>query len=133
MNGDKIVFLRNVRRPIQRQAICRSIHDAAIVDQLQKQCLNALKENSPLERDQSPAGTRRHRRCSRINGLPHLGAHLPGHPFERIAAGLGTADDYEWMATRLGDAAGTVEECVNHLERYATHCAENAGRAQPIR
>ena len=60
----------------------------------------------------------RHRAATGINGLPHLGAHLPGHPLERIAAGLGTSDDYEWITTRLCDAAGTVEECVNHLERY---------------
>jgi hypothetical protein len=71
---------------------------------------------------------RRRRAAKSVDGLT-FGPHLSRVPLERIAAGQGTAADYEMIATRLGESAGTVEESVDRLERYRDRLREEYGLA----
>ncbi|CAM8819207.1 MULTISPECIES: hypothetical protein [Burkholderia] len=58
-----------------------------------------------------------------------FGPDLSRRPLERIAAGQGTPEDYEMIATRLGESAGTVEESVERLEKYRDRLREEYGLA----
>ncbi|SDQ22891.1 hypothetical protein SAMN05443245_0472 [Paraburkholderia fungorum] len=70
----------------------------------------------------------RRRAAKSVDALT-FGPDLTRRPLERIAAGQGTADDYELIARRLGESAGTVEESVARLERYRDRLREAYGLA----
>ncbi|QVN17268.1 hypothetical protein [Burkholderia pyrrocinia] len=71
---------------------------------------------------------RRRRAAKSVDKLT-FGPDLSRQPLERIAAGQGTPEDYEMIATRLGESAGTVKESVDRLERYRDKLREEYGLA----
>ena len=71
---------------------------------------------------------RRRRAAKSVDKLT-FGPDLSRQPLERIAAGQGTPEDYEMIATRLGESAGTVKESVDRLEKYRDKLREEYGLA----
>lgn len=69
---------------------------------------------------------RRRRAAKSIDGLT-FAPDLSRRPLERIAAGQGQAEDYEMIAVRLGESAGTVEGSVDRLEKYRDRLREEYG------
>lgn len=71
---------------------------------------------------------RRRRAAKNVDGLT-FGPDLTRRPLERIAAGQGTAEDYESIAVRLSESAGSVEDSVDQLEKYRDRLREEYGLA----
>lgn len=69
---------------------------------------------------------RRRRAAKNIDGLT-FSPDLSRQPLERIAAGKGTAAEYEMISVRLGQSAETVETSVDRLEKYRDRLREAYG------
>lgn len=71
---------------------------------------------------------RRRRAAKSVDGLT-FGPDMTRRPLERIAAGQGTPEDYESIAVRLSESAGSVEDSVERLEKYRDRLREEYGLA----
>lgn len=71
---------------------------------------------------------RRRRAAKSVDGLT-FGPDRSRQPLESIASGQGTAEDYEMIAVRLGESAGSVEDSVDRLEKYRDRLREEYGLA----
>lgn len=71
---------------------------------------------------------RRRRAAKSVDGLT-FGPDLTRRPLERIATGQGTPEDYESIAVRLSESAGSVEDSVDRLEKYRDKLREEYGLA----